>query len=222
MTILGIETSDDYVGLGLADDDGILISRASEPEMRNKNVLNLMLKETLDLAKTNLKNISGIAVSIGPGSFTGLRVGLAAAKGICWSRNIPLAGVSSTEAIAACIDPFEGNLLAVKDARRNEYYFGGFEGSKGGWSRILPDKAGDRDEIIDILSQGFKIAGRLSQIETEIVEIAKANIIEYDPGRVAGMVAHLGYMKLRAGKTLDFKSASPQYIRDPGIGRQRG
>lgn len=222
MTILGIETSDDYVGVGLADDSGILISRASEPEMRNKNVLNLMLEETLELAGTDLANINGIAVSIGPGSFTGLRVGLAAAKGICWSQSIPLSGVSSIEAIAASIGTFEGRLLAVKDARRNEYYFGGFESSGYGLSRVFSDKSGESGEILKMASQGYKIAGRLGQLGSEIEEKAKEEIIEYDPGKVAGVVARLGYEKIRAGETLDLKPAAPQYVRDPGIGKQRG
>jgi tRNA threonylcarbamoyladenosine biosynthesis protein TsaB len=222
VTILGIETSDDYVGVGLADDSGTLISRASAPELRNKNELHSFLEETLRLAGVDLKEIDGIAVSIGPGSFTGLRVGLAAAKGICWSRNIPLAGVSSTEAIAACAGDFKGKLLAIKDARRNEFYFGGFENRGDGWNRILDDRAAAFDEIISLAPEGFRIAGRLSQLGDAIQGEIKELIIDYDPEKVAGAVARLGHVKLKSGLSLEVKSAAPYYVRNPGIGMERG
>jgi tRNA threonylcarbamoyladenosine biosynthesis protein TsaB len=77
--ILGIDSSDDFISVGLAGPSGIIVSRSSEPKAQNKNTLHGFLSETLAEAGVSLGQIDGVAIAIGPGSFTGLRVGLAAA-----------------------------------------------------------------------------------------------------------------------------------------------
>lgn len=215
--VLGIETSDDFVGVGLADETGILISRASDPELRNKNLLHEFTKNTLELAGKTFPDVDGVSVSLGPGSFTGLRVGLAAAKGICWSRNIPLAGIPSTEAIMESVCNAAGKFLAVKDARRNEFYYGGFECDGPKWIRIIPDKTGAIDDILELVTQGFKVAGRRVQLEKS--GISPENIIEYNPDDLGGTVALMGRNRLVNGQSLNIASAAPEYLRYPGIGR---
>ncbi|UCC80118.1 MAG: tRNA (adenosine(37)-N6)-threonylcarbamoyltransferase complex dimerization subunit type 1 TsaB [Candidatus Zixiibacteriota bacterium] len=217
MMVLGIETSDDFVGVGLADETGILTSRASAPELRNKNLLHEFTKDTLESAGKNFTDIEGVSVSMGPGSFTGLRVGLAAAKGICWSRNIPFAGIPSTEVIAESVRNFAGRFLAVKDARRNEFYYGAFECDGSRWARILPDKTGAVDDILMLVAEGFKVAGRRSQMEKS--GILPADMIEYSPHNLGGIVALLGRKRLVDGENLDVASAAPEYLRYPSAGR---
>jgi len=215
--ILGIETSDDFVGVGITDKTGILISRASDPELRNKNLLHQFTKDTLELAGKTFSDLEGVSISMGPGSFTGLRVGLAAAKGICWSRNIPLIGIPSTEAIMVSAANSGGKFLAVKDARRNEYYFGGFESDGSKWNRIIPDGIGTLDDISELASREFKIVGRRDQLKKS--GISSENIIEYDPDDLGGVIALLGRDRLLEGHKLDVSSAVPHYIRYPGTGK---
>lgn len=215
--VLGIETSDDFVGVGLADETGILVTRASDPELRNKNLLHEFVKDTLESIGKTFTDIGGVSVSMGPGSFTGLRVGLAAAKGICWSRNVPLAGIPSTEVIMESVRKFPGRLLAVKDARRNEFYYGGFECDGSRWNRIISDQTGAVDDVLALVAEGFKVAGRRDQLEKS--GISPADMIEYNPDNLGGIVAFLGRGKLVDGENLDVVSAAPEYIRFPGVGR---
>lgn len=215
--VLGIETSDDFVGVGLADETGILVSGASDPELRNKNLLHEFTRNTLESAGKAFADIEGVSVSLGPGSFTGLRVGLAAAKGICWSRNVPLTGIPSTEVIMESVRDFTGKLLAVKDARRNEFYYGGFECDGSKWARIIPDKTGAVEDILKHVTEGFKVIGLRRQLEKS--GISPKNMLEYNPHGLGGIVALLGLNKLVDGEYLDVASAAPEYLRYPGVGR---
>ena len=114
MVVLGIDSSDRFISVGLTDASTVLISQSSDPEDRNKNLLHQFIVDTLKAARVTLDDIDGVSIAIGPGSFTGLRVGLAVAKGICWARHLSLAGVSSLMAVAACARKTTEKILAVK------------------------------------------------------------------------------------------------------------
>jgi tRNA threonylcarbamoyladenosine biosynthesis protein TsaB len=217
LTVLGIETSDDFVGVGIADKSGVIMSKAANSSRRNKNLLHELLDTALEMANKTFEDLDGVAVSLGPGSFTGLRVGLAAAKGICWSKNKSLAGVPSTEVIMGSVTAPKGKFIAVKDARRSEYYFGGFEGDGSTYSRILPDATCTAGQISEFVSQGFKVIGRKDQLRE--TDLSPDKIIEYDPSELGGILAVMGRNRLIDGEKLDISSASPQYVRDPGIGK---
>ncbi len=214
MLILGIDSSDDFVSVGIAGPEGTLVSVSSQPEQRNKNVLHALLVESLTKIKMSLDNLNGIAVALGPGSFTGLRVGLAAAKGLGWSLNLPLAGVSSLTVIAHA-SPIDGRILAIKDARRSEFYYGGFEKKGYDIVRLIPDSVGTSEDITRLISENFKPVGpglrALSRAGDTI-----------DPNIIGGTIARLGRQMILAGEKLDISSASPSYIRMPGLGQGKG
>jgi tRNA threonylcarbamoyladenosine biosynthesis protein TsaB len=216
LLILGIDSSDDFLSAGLAGPDGIIISKSSDISAQNKNMLHAAITELMAESRTELKSISGVAISIGPGSFTGLRVGLAVAKGICWSLSLPLAGVSSLMAIAACASTASGKILAIKDARRDEFYYAAFEKQGARLIQEIPDSVGPPDAIPELLSRGFKLTGpgamvyikkHHSENELDSIPFAIENI--------GGAVATLGRQMILAGQTLDTASAIPHYIRAP-------
>ena len=152
---LGIDSSDEFLSVGLAGPDAVIISRSSEPGSQNKNMLHQYLRYVLDEANVNMGEIGAVSIAIGPGSFTGLRVGLAVAKGICWSLGLPLAGVSSLLAIAYSAKEDLDRILVVKDARRNEFYFAAFERVGNMLMQVIPDAVGSADEALAILAHGF-------------------------------------------------------------------
>ena len=221
MIILGIDSSDEFVAAGISDNDRVLASSASTPEQRNKNYLHRLMEATLETINMKISDVEAVSVSVGPGSFTGLRVGLAAAKGICWSRKIPLLGISSLEAIAGSIDNKTGKILTFKDARRDEYYYATFEKIENEWVRLTPDQAGGIEEIKALINKGFKAAGRIECLQDRIPENNLSGMIDIDPNRIGGAIAVMGHKQLVDGNKLDVSSASPQYIRNPGIGKVR-
>jgi tRNA threonylcarbamoyladenosine biosynthesis protein TsaB len=217
LVILGIDSSDIFLSVGLADDGGIIHSRSSESQVQNKNILHSFLIAMLADTGISIKEVEGVSVAIGPGSFTGLRVGLAVAKGICWSLNLPLAGVSSLAALAKCCTAESGEVLAVKDAKRDEFYYAGFARSRGGVTQIVADSIGPPGQVASLIGDGFTPFGpglrALSKYlpEEKIITDNEA----YDRDRLGGAVALIGLTDIGTGKVLDLASAVPNYIRMP-------
>ncbi len=214
--ILGIDSSDEFLSVGLTKSNEMLISRSSEPGSKNKNMLHQHLRNVLDEANVNMDDIEGVAVVIGPGSFTGLRVGLAVAKGICWSLDLPLIGVSSLMAIAHCSSPELERVVVVKDARRNEFYFAAYQRSGERIEQVVQDSVGPADELFGIISSGFKAVGPGVVELRKYASAAQFELNEgYDRQCLGGAVASLGRHKLDAGETLEVANAAPVYIRNP-------
>ena len=120
MLILGMDTSTPRLALGLRLCGETLAVRHVRPESRPAEIILDELDALLRKAGVGMDAVQGIAVGLGPGSFTGLRVGAATAQGLAQARGIPLAGVSSFRTMAAAAG--DGPVLVVEDARRGQWY----------------------------------------------------------------------------------------------------
>ncbi|MBN2394979.1 MAG: tRNA (adenosine(37)-N6)-threonylcarbamoyltransferase complex dimerization subunit type 1 TsaB [Candidatus Atribacteria bacterium] len=124
MVILGIDTSTDILDLAIIRNGSLIAGYTiHQKDITHSALIIPALKNTLDIVKLDLKNIEGIAVAIGPGSFTGLRIGLATALGLCFSLKIPIVGVNTLDAYALQWKEFPGLLCPLIKARKDEYYF---------------------------------------------------------------------------------------------------
>jgi tRNA threonylcarbamoyladenosine biosynthesis protein TsaB len=130
--LLSIETATPCVASALWSDDGLVASFALAGGQRHAEVLVPGVDELCRRAGWSVEDLEGVAVDIGPGLFTGLRVGLATANTIATARDIPAAGVTSLEALAYPHRHRSGPLAAVVDARRGEVYWALYESEKGG------------------------------------------------------------------------------------------
>jgi tRNA threonylcarbamoyladenosine biosynthesis protein TsaB len=143
MIILAIETAIGTCGVALVKDGFVLAEITSAESHKQAELLPEMLGAVLDKAGINFSDIGKISVNIGPGSFTGIRIGLAFAEGIATAHKIPLIPVTSLEAMA---HGFSGNLVAVQEAMRGDCYFqeiGGSEAKMIAWSDLANNiKAG--------------------------------------------------------------------------------
>lgn len=221
MMILGIDSSDEFISVGVAGPEGVIVSKSSGVEARNKNILHGFMVDLLTEKGLSFSDLDGVAIAIGPGSFTGLRVGLAAAKGLCWSMNISLTGVSSISAIAGCSISGSEKLLAIKDAKKAEFYYGGFAVSKTGMAQTISDSLGSADDILVLIGKGYKIAG-------PGVVALKKNLPsqftidnEFDRGCLGGEIARQGRASLISGEKLNIAETAPNYIRTPGFVSER-
>ncbi len=124
MKILGIDTTTDILNVTIIE-NGVLIFdyMINKPGITHSSILIPSLRNIMKIAEINLNELDGIAVSIGPGSFTGLRVGLATAKGLAFSLSIPIIGVNSLEAYALRWKELPGILCPIIKARKDDYYF---------------------------------------------------------------------------------------------------
>ena len=126
--ILNIETSAKICSVALTEGVDAVWNKESGPEMEHSRLLAPYVQEALDVSERREGELEAVAVSMGPGSYTGLRIGLSLAKGLCFSRNIPLIGIPTLEILAVKglfkSMEWKGDELFVGmiDARRMEVY----------------------------------------------------------------------------------------------------
>jgi len=120
--ILNIETSSTNCSVSLSNNEKLVdCLEKDSSSYSHSQKLHSFISELMEKNNISFKDLDAIAVGIGPGSYTGLRIGLSAAKGICFALDIPLISVSSLENLIAKID-FNGILISTIDARRDEVY----------------------------------------------------------------------------------------------------
>lgn len=126
LTLLGIESSGKAASVAVFKDGVFLSSETVCTKLTHSQTLIPMCERALSNSGICFDDISGIAVSAGPGSYTGLRIGIAAAKGMSLKDKIPVMGVSTLMAMAYNLLPFEGHILSVMKARENIAYFAAY------------------------------------------------------------------------------------------------
>jgi len=132
MICLGLDTSGKRAHLAVVDGSGTLVVRSSDPSRKHSETLLAILREALGEAEMTPRDINLIAVGLGPGAWTGLRMGITTAKALAYALRLPIVGISSLETVAAGVEGFVGRLLVVVDARRGEAYGEIFEIDRGG------------------------------------------------------------------------------------------
>lgn len=126
--ILHIETATDVCSVVLANEGKVLASRESTADRSHASILAVFIDEVMKEANVSFSNLLAVAVSKGPGSYTGLRIGVSTAKGICYAMNIPLIAINTLQAMASAyllqfpVTDVSTLLLPMIDARRMEVY----------------------------------------------------------------------------------------------------
>lgn len=149
MKILALETSAKSVSAAVAEDGVILAAAYQNNGLTHSRTLMPLVDSMLCNASLTLDDIDLIAVAHGPGSFTGLRIGLATVKGLAFVNNTPCAGVSTLEALALP-QQGEGTVLCALDARRGEVYWAAFDLATH--ARLTPDAAQPVDALTDFVA----------------------------------------------------------------------
>lgn len=124
MKLLHIDTSNQPLSVSITDGDSVLAEFNSGMSINHSITLMGQIERLLEYTHLTMKDIEGIVVACGPGSYTGLRIGVTAAKTLAYTLNVPLYSVSSLAALAATVRMHEFLLIPVFDARRNHVYAG--------------------------------------------------------------------------------------------------
>jgi len=139
MRILGIDSSTPSCSVALLNDDTVVAERISAPRPTHSKYLLQMVDQILKEGKFRLDDIDGFAVTIGPGSFTGLRVGVSLLKGFVLATEKPFVGINSLEALAHTIGFLEYPICTALDARKSEVYAAVFESSESGLRPLIKE-----------------------------------------------------------------------------------
>ena len=149
MNILAVDTAGKTAGVALLQDDRLLYEVYLDAGMTHSETLMPMIDTCLKLCGMSCADIDLYGVNAGPGSFTGLRIGLAAVKGLALPRETPCAPVSTLEALALP-QQGEGTVLCALDARRGEVYWAAFDLATH--ARLTPDAAQPVDALTDFVA----------------------------------------------------------------------
>ena len=149
MKILALETSAKSVSVALTEDEVLLSSAFQYSGLTHSRTLMPMVQALLENAEMDLSQVDGFAVAAGPGSFTGLRIGISAVKGLAWSLDKPCCGVSTLEAMARNLQHMDAMLICAMDARRQQVYNALFDASCGCLKRLSPDRPIGLEELAE-------------------------------------------------------------------------
>lgn len=155
MKILALESSAVACSVCLAEDEFLIAQAYENSGLTHSVTLLPMAQELLKNCGAALKDVDVIAVAAGPGSFTGLRIGVSAAKGLGWATDKPCAKVSTLEAMAWGLAFFPGEICCVMDARRSQVYNARFRSDGERPARLCPDRAIGLEELAaELKSEG--------------------------------------------------------------------
>ena len=141
MLLLAFETSAKAASVALFNDEKLLGESYQNTGLTHSQTLMVMAQDLIKQCGYTPADVTHTAVAAGPGSFTGVRIGVAAAKGFAWGKEIPCYGVSTLEAMALGLGIWDGYICACMDARRAQVYNAIFRAEKGVLTRISQDRA---------------------------------------------------------------------------------
>ena len=155
MIVLAIDTSTDAVSVAVNNSKQLLASAHVTSDRRHAELLAPMISSVCAQAEISMREIDVVAVDIGPGLFTGMRVGIASAKTIAQVLDVPIIGVSSLEILARSVPTTQRVVVATIDARRGELYWAMYRNDIGSSIEVKPPRVGDvGDCVVEIIDRG--------------------------------------------------------------------
>jgi tRNA threonylcarbamoyladenosine biosynthesis protein TsaB len=220
--ILAINTSSFQFSLALLDKDGTL--RAEHVMAGGAGRFAGMfpaLENLLSALESSIGDVSALAVAIGPGSFTGLRVGLAAAKGFAHALKAPLVGISSLEALACQLAGASAVIAPILDARRGEVFTAPFTPGLSYPERLADDTCLSFDELPSFYTSPVIYIGNDYPRQMPLIRNRLRDSATLAPPHLwnlrASAVGSLGLRRLHAGDYDDPEALAPLYLRAPDI-----
>lgn len=220
MLIIGIDTATAQVSVAVGGHEGVLASTQSLRGKQHAEVLTPAIEFTCRQARIELAEISVVAVDLGPGLFTGLRVGVASAKAMAHALNLPMIGVSSLDLLAFPVRFTSRLIVATIDARRGELFYAFYRQVPGGVQRITAHQVGSPDDLAsEILASGEEclLVGDGALRYREVFEgLKKIEIVEegfaHPSASSLVMLAHAQALREQWVKPWDLQ---PLYLRRP-------
>ena len=227
MLLLAFETSAKAASVALYQGDTLLAESYQNTGLTHSQTLMAMAEDMIKSCGYTPRDIGAVAVAAGPGSFTGVRIGVAAAKGFAWGGQLPCYGVSTLEAMALGLGVYEGYILPVMDARRSQVYNAVFSAKEGVLTRLCPDRAISLEELAAELAQvdgPLYLVGDGSRVSYNALSGQLPNLVlppEHRMHQRAGGVALAALQKIAAGDPGDGAALEPNYLRLSQAERER-
>ena len=224
MIILAFDSTAKAASVAVADGEKLLAEYTIDNGLTQSELLLPMAENVLSSLKLTFDDVELFAAAVGPGSFTGVRIGVALVKGLAFGKNVPTAAVSTLEALAENARGLDGLVVPVMDARRGQVYTAIFENGE----RLTPDSAMKIEELgealgaygekcIYLIGDGYEVARRgLCAMGIDVCVTPELLIREN-----AYSVARVAYRDFESGKSVADTELSPTYLRVPQAERER-
>lgn len=221
MNILAIETTAAFASAAIIDRDECVHEVIAEGNFTHLQNLIPLVDQVLEECDMRLEDIEGIAVSRGPGSFTGIRIGVSTAKALAQALNVKVAQVPTLKAMALNFYNFRGIVCPVLDARRNQVYSAAYVFDGDEQIEIYPEGAYYLEEVTEKLEGKGPVIFIGDGVSSETIKselenkIGRAAFFAVPEKRIqtAEMVAVLGLEIHKAGEAVSYGEAKPEYLR---------
>ena len=228
MIIMAFDSTAKAASVAVNDGEHNLAVFGIDNGLTQSELLLPMAEDILRALKLSFSDVQMYAVSQGPGSFTGVRIGVSLVKGLAFGRNIPCVCVSTLEALAENLRGVRGIIAPVMDARRSQVYGALFESDGTSLKRLVPDGAYSTDALAEMIRKqgetpvylvgdGYNVAKRaLDALGVKTENTPSALILAN-----ARSIAALALRKYEAGEYTTDTDAAPTYLRMPQAERER-
>ncbi len=229
MNILAFDSTAVSASVAVAKDEQVLARFTADNGLTHSELILPMAEAALRAAGLAFSDIDLFACTAGPGSFTGVRIGVSTVKGLAFGTGKPCVGVSTLAAIAQNLVPLDGIYCAVMDARRGQVYTALFTCRDGELCRLTNDAAISLNELtsrllLDFAGQPVYLAGDGYKVAYPVLEKAGVNV-QKTPSLLrqqsAASVAVIAYHAALRGETVSDANLVPVYLRLPQAERDR-
>jgi len=227
LLLLAFETSAKAASVALFAGEKLLGESYQNTGLTHSQTLLVMAQELLSQCGKQPADVEAVAVASGPGSFTGVRIGVAAAKGFAWGREIPCYGVSTLESMALGLGAYDGIICPVMDARRSQVYNALFYVNQKELSRTAPDRAISLADLGAELKNAEKpvfLVGDGSVLCYDTLKDTVPNLVlppEHRMHQRAVGVGLAALQKIAADEAGDGNALAPNYLRLSQAERER-
>ena len=227
MLILAFETTAKAGSVALLEDGKLLAESYQNTGLTHSQTLMVLAEDMLKAAGKTMADVNAVAVAEGPGSFTGVRIGVAAAKGLAWGAELPCYGVSTLESMALTLGAYQGYVCPVMDARRSQVYNALFYVNRGIVERVCEDRAMALSDLageLKTLDGPIFLVGDGSNLTYNTLKDAVPELIlppEHRMHQRASGAALAAAAKIAAGDPGDAASMTPNYLRLSQAERER-
>jgi len=225
--ILAFETSAKAASVALLENGKLLGESYQNTGLTHSQTLLQMAEDLLKTCGKTPADVTGLAVASGPGSFTGVRIGVAAAKGFAWGAEIPCVGVSTLEAMAENLGVWQGIVVPTMDARRSQTYTAIFRAEGGKLTRLEEDQAisyAELGEKINNFAEPVFLVGDGADLcYNTLKEVVPGLVLppEHRRHQRAAGVALVAEKILATGERPNGGSLTPNYLRLSQAERER-
>lgn len=217
MRVLGIETATPVCSVALADSDRVLAEYTLDVGVQHASRVLPMVQRVLEDAGMGVSDLDGVGVSAGPGSFTGLRIGMSSAKGLCLASGLCLLSVPTLEALALRVAVGGMATCSMLDARRGEVYAGVYRLDGKRLACLVPDAVLGVGDLLGRLPRPVLFVGEGAVVYRDRILDVLGGEARFVSGALnrpsAASVALLGIRRLMAGEVADLSRTEPGYLR---------